>query len=122
MDGVKFDQLNQYFAHFDKNKVDNQILVDHLFDVSKIICEQINNRVHIDPLLNQVADKIGLFHDIGKYTDAFQNYLINNIISDNKEHSGISACFTYNLLEKSLMNISMNSESNIMPPKNWSEI
>ncbi len=118
MDGIKSDQLSQYFAHFDQYAFSNQTLSDHLFSVSRIIIEQINNRELFDPLFSEAADKIGLFHDIGKYTDAFQNYLLNNIITDNKEHSGISACFTYNILEKLLFNTNINSEPNIISTKN----
>lgn len=94
--------MKQYFAHYDKNKNTRQLLKEHLCAVSASARMQVPPNVcfkNISVLTTRnLVSWLGYCHDLGKYTDFFQDYLINNINSHFKNHAHISACFLYALL------------------------
>lgn len=49
-------------------------------------------------LFKNLAELCGKYHDLGKYTDYFQDYMLNGQDSPDKDHAPISALFVYNLL------------------------
>ena len=60
----------KYIAHFRKDDNEEQSVKDHIINVSDIASI---NASKID--LEKAGRLIGLLHDLGKYSDAFQNYL-----------------------------------------------
>ncbi|WP_077369029.1 CRISPR-associated helicase/endonuclease Cas3 [Anaerosalibacter sp. Marseille-P3206] len=96
----------EYYAHYDKEKNEKQFLKDHLNSVAKLAEAQVPPLVCFDDIDNSIIRDViywtGYYHDIGKYSDYFQDYLINNKNSKFKNHAHISACFTYNYLNNNL--------------------
>lgn len=95
-----------YFAHYDRKKGIKQFLADHLISVSGIADQNFSSKVSFDGIDNVtikiLCHYINLFHDFGKYTTYFQQYLINGIISREKNHAHISACVFYNFIKEKL--------------------
>ncbi len=93
--------MEEYLAHYDKNTGEKQLLKEHLDYVAKM-----NERVlptlefdNIDSVkIKEIAFWIGYFHDFGKYSDYFQNYLKQGKDSRLKDHAHISACYLYSFL------------------------
>lgn len=96
----------EYYAHYDKEKDEKQLLRDHLLSVANLAREQILPCVKFDEIDNLILKEaiywMGYTHDIGKYSTYFQNYLIYDKDSKLKEHAHISACYAYNLLNSFL--------------------
>lgn len=94
--------MRDYLAHYDKESGDKQLLNIHLSSVAKLINELIPPTVEFDYIKNPTIKKIcywlGYFHDIGKYSDFFQQYIKEDKDSRLKNHAHISACFTYSFL------------------------
>ncbi|WP_434578859.1 CRISPR-associated endonuclease Cas3'' [Thermoanaerobacterium thermosaccharolyticum] len=89
----------KYLAHFDKDKRYGQPLNEHLKAVAEMCTEIVPNVVKFKDMDNDIikylAYNIGFFHDIGKYSNFFQEYLIGNYKGSYKNHAHISACFSY---------------------------
>lgn len=104
----------EYLAHLDKEKGYKQFLKDHLESVGKLISMQIPPTVafeHIDNnIIKDFSYYMGYIHDIGKYSDYFQEYLKNEKSSRLKNHAHISACFLYNFLYKRAHSFEMDDE------------
>lgn len=66
-----------YFAHLGASGED-QFLSDHLWQVSAI-CKRLGGKIG----MARAGELIGLMHDIGKYSEAFQQYLCE--AADNAE-------------------------------------
>ena len=92
------------YAHYDKKTGKKQLLHDHLMNTVEQVVEIIPPSVLFPRISNKEVKEIArwayLLHDFGKYTDYFQDYLLNDIISKEKGHSFISACLTYAFLLK----------------------
>lgn len=83
-------QSRCYISHIDDNG-NEELLIDHLTEVSQMAGD------FADAFgAGELAEQIGLAHDIGKYSDAFQNHIKNN---DNYkiDHSTAGA---YELLQR----------------------
>jgi CRISPR-associated endonuclease/helicase Cas3 len=95
-----------YYAHYDKEKNEKNYLKDHLNSVGNLVYQQIPPTVNFNNISNELIKEIsyciGMFHDLGKYSNYFQEYLINGIDSHLKNHAHISACYTYSYLSKKL--------------------
>jgi len=93
-----------HYAHYDKKTGEKQLLHDHLMNPVELVVEAIPPSVVFPgmPLeeVKEIARWVYLFHDFGKYTDYFQDYLLNGVMSSDKGHSFISACLTYAFLLK----------------------
>lgn len=104
----------EYLAHLDKEKGYKQFLKDHLESVGNLISMQIPPTVGFDNIDNNIIKKfsyyMGYIHDIGKYSDYFQEYLKNEKSSRLKNHSHISACFLYNFLWKKVHSFEMDDK------------
>jgi CRISPR-associated endonuclease/helicase Cas3 len=89
-----------YLAHKGQNI--EQTLHEHLQAVSEGCLASVSRCINFDGLnaeeFEQCVNLCGLYHDLGKYTDFFQAYLIEDKISREKDHAHISALFVYNLL------------------------
>lgn len=98
----------EYFAHYEKEREEKQLLREHLKSVASLIIDQIPPVVEFDKISNsiikQAAYWMGYFHDLGKYSDFFQEYLIKNKNSRYKNHAHISACYSYSFLDNKLPN------------------
>jgi CRISPR-associated endonuclease/helicase Cas3 len=106
----------EYLAHFDKEKNIKQTMCEHLNGVaeqSQFQESEIVNFGFIDgQKLKILAYIMGYFHDIGKYSSFFQDYITKGIDNKLKAHAHISACFVYNMLKKLMSGKEM--EDNIM--------
>jgi CRISPR-associated endonuclease/helicase Cas3 len=93
-----------HYAHYDKKTGKKQLLHDHLMNPVEQVVEAIPPSVLFSGIshdeVKEMARWVYLLHDFGKYTDYFQDYLINDVISAEKGHSFISACLTYATLLK----------------------
>lgn len=99
----------EHYAHYDKEKGTKQLLREHLKAVAQAITEKIPPVVHFKYLSNKhlttICYWLGYFHDLGKYTEYFQKYLLKEIESAYKNHAHISACFLYNFLQRKVFTI-----------------
>lgn len=89
-----------YWAHY--NKEVRQRLPEHLQLVSRgcrlAVPEYIDfNGINAEQFENLVM-LCGKYHDLGKYTDFFQDYMLKGQDSPDKDHAHISALFVYNML------------------------
>ncbi len=103
-----------YFAHYDLNRPERaQLLLDHLRNVS--------NRINVpccvsfdflsNPEVVSLCRAVGIFHDLGKYTDYFQEYLVEGKSSSLKNHAHLSACLLFLYLSNNLSDF--NPQKNI---------
>jgi CRISPR-associated endonuclease/helicase Cas3 len=63
-------QSRQFVAHYRQSDQQPQLLRDHLLQVKRL-AELYSGNLNV----THIAGLAGLLHDLGKYTDAFQNYL-----------------------------------------------
>ncbi len=63
-------EVPHYIAHVQKTGDDPQSLEEHLLGVAKI-AKGLASKIHLEPQ----GELIGLLHDLGKYSNAFQTYL-----------------------------------------------
>lgn len=107
----------EYFTHYDKEKGTKQLLKDHLFSVATHCQEQITPNVNFvninNSLIKKISFYIGYFHDMGKYSRYFQEYLLIGKNSHLKNHAHISACFLYLFLKEHLNELINKKEKNI---------
>jgi len=99
-----------YWAHYDK-KV-KQRLPEHLQFVSRGCRSAASEHIDFDGInagqFATLAELCGKYHDLGKYTDFFQDYMCKGQDSPDKDHAPMSALFVYNLL-----NSAPNSRPNL---------
>lgn len=96
-----------YFSHsknVDGAKVGSKILVDHINGVSKVssLAKGIRHSYIPTELQQQLLYLLAKFHDLGKYTSYFQNYLLgkNKIDTQLKNHSKIGAFALHNFYKE----------------------
>lgn len=92
----------------------NKFLEDHLENVANFsklsfISLSIENNI----LFSEIAYLIGLGHDFAKATSFFQNYLLNNISSENSHHGFLSAVFTYYIVKKYVNENELDFDKNL---------
>lgn len=94
----------EYYAHYDKEKGVKQLLREHLATVARAASEKIPPVIKFKNIniqqLETICYWLGYLHDLGKYTDYFQKYLLEERESALKNHAHISACFIYNFLQQ----------------------
>lgn len=99
---IKRGDFVEYLAHYDKDKNEKQLLNEHLSSVAELAYHQIPPTVEFDDIDNNVIKYVcywtGHFHDLGKYSDYFQDYLRSGKDSRLKNHAHISACYLYNFI------------------------
>ena len=91
-----------YYAHYDEKRNIKQLLHRHLEAAAEHAEAQVPPNVRFNGIdsaaVKQIAHCLGCYHDLGKYSRYFQNYLLNGADSHLKNHAHISACFVYALL------------------------
>lgn len=96
----------EYLAHLDREKGESQLLNTHLQSVAIISKNSIPPTVEFEEIWNSVIKEVsyylGYLHDLGKYSDYFQEYLKENKDSPLKNHAHISACFIHSVLSDKL--------------------
>jgi CRISPR-associated endonuclease/helicase Cas3 len=99
----------KYFSHskkFDDGAIQgSKLLIDHIKGVGEIAQKQFNSSVRFNYSVRELRSllkDIVNFHDLGKYTDYFQNYLlqIEPIDSKLKQHARFGGCTAYEKLKK----------------------
>ncbi len=100
----------KYYAHYDRVSNVLHPLSEHLHAVARYGEQTVPPPVSFPGLSNQdvraLAQMITLLHDLGKYTDFFQSYLIDGSSSEFKSHAHISACFARGLALDRLAHVS----------------
>lgn len=103
----------QFYARISDSR--GQLLKNHLLEVANLMNERSKEKFRI------YAYYIGLWHDLGKYREEWQNYLINAIAGKNQErinHAGHGAC----VCEHPVINgIIAGHHSSIKPPEQIGE-
>lgn len=89
-----------FWAHYsDKIKQSQQ---EHSQMVGDGCRAAVSDFVHFEGIdaacFRRLVGLCGEYHDLGKFTDFFQNYMVNGVNSQDKDHAPISAVFVYNLL------------------------
>lgn len=89
----------EYFAHYNGCR---QLLAEHLANVARAM------QIAVPPPLNfpaapndtirEIVFWMGYLHDLGKYTDYFQSYLVEKISSSKKQHAHISSFYLHGRL------------------------
>jgi CRISPR-associated endonuclease/helicase Cas3 len=99
-----------YWAHYDQEKEIKQTLKEHLSSVAAMARDRVSPGVQFkdipSSIVKELAYWMGYFHDLGKYTDYFQDYLTKNKNSKFKEHAHISACCVYSFLLDRVIDLS----------------
>lgn len=113
----------EYLAHFNKYTNEKQLLKDHLHETAQMNSEAIPFEIlgfqNIQwKNIKKIAQRIGLFHDIGKYTVFFQDYLQKDIHSKYSQHSQVSACILYNCLKEEYPTKKKYDENDLSNSKN----
>ncbi|HHY66866.1 MAG TPA: CRISPR-associated helicase Cas3' [Alicyclobacillus sp.] len=89
----------EYYAHYDREKGIAQPLVEHLYHVAAAARDAVPPVVLFPAVPNGTVREIawwtGYFHDFGKYTRFFQDYLVKGISSPLKQHAHISAMYVH---------------------------
>lgn len=118
MDKLTKNDNIEYYAHYDKDKNTKQLLKEHLKSVAELSVYQIPPTVSFNIISNsKIKDMcywMGYIHDIGKYTDYFQDYLIKSENSELKNHASISACILYLFLEDKISGMDDGIEEKIL--------
>lgn len=100
-----------YWAHY--NKKIKQRLPEHLELVSRGCRAAVSEYIDFEGINAQQFENLvvpcGRYHDLGKYTEYFQDYMLKGQDSADKDHAHISALFVYNLL-----NANQDSQSNMV--------
>jgi CRISPR-associated endonuclease/helicase Cas3 len=95
-----------YYAHFDKQKKTGQLLPEHMAAVANTTDFTIPPTIQFPQMPNhsfkEICRLVNYFHDFGKYTTYFQDYLLYDIQSPLQKHAHVSACFLHSLLSKKL--------------------
>ncbi len=96
----------EYLAHYDREKDEKHLLNEHVGAVALLSKKRIPDPVNFEDIDNSIIKELsyylGLFHDLGKYTDYFQRYMKEGKESSLKNHAHISACFVYLYLSAKL--------------------
>ena len=107
----------EYLAHYDEEKGIKQTLQEHLSSVAVLAREHVPPNVKFalitSEMLKEMIFWMGYFHDLGKYTDYFQNYMINKVNSNYKNHAHISACFMYSFFLGRMLDLPDNDQKRI---------
>ena len=88
--------INNYISHRwqDENKLEKtRSLTQHLFEVGTAMSQNIQNFPNSDKNFEKIGIITGVFHDFGKFTTYFQNYIQFGKKSEYKEHAFISALY-----------------------------
>ena len=90
--------MTKFYSHaieVNGEKKGSKILIDHLSGVYKKALDGFNNSISLGydtDVLKQVVKDISYYHDLGKYTEFFQSYLLGyKTDSSLKNHSRIGA-------------------------------
>lgn len=72
----------EYLAHYSQQRKEKQLLIEHLMNVSNIA-----SNLAIKASCSETAKILGLLHDLGKYSSAFQEYIksATGLIEDIRE-------------------------------------
>jgi len=96
--------VDNHYAHYDKDNKQGQPLVEHLRNVreriripSCVSFEMLSHKEIVD-----LCEAISYFHDIGKFTDFFQEYMVKGKKTSLKHHSHLSACLVFLYLTDNL--------------------
>ena len=91
----------EYFAHYDDNG-NQQLLADHVYNVAVAMKNAVPPTLCFPAASNETIQEIsfwmGYLHDLGKYTDFFQDYLIKKIMLPQKQHAHISSLYLHGKL------------------------
>lgn len=108
--------MKTYFSHYDKKSRERKRLETHLVEVAGAAQNNVPTFLHFDVINNKQVQKIlelhGLFHDLGKYTDYFQDYLVHDQRSNYQNHSHISAMILYCFMKEGFVDIDVDDKTN----------
>lgn len=86
----------KYFAHFDKENKIEQSVKDHLDGVGLLTSKFCSEFIH-----SKYGNALGYMHDIGKYSNEFQEYILNGVGSRGSvDHSSAGTQEMYKLFKK----------------------
>lgn len=96
-------------AHLNKKTGDKQGLKEHLTNVGRACRDRVPPTVAFGNISNELVKKlayaVGGFHDLGKYTVFFQEYLQLDKSSPYKGHAHISALYVFIVLQDQLQGL-----------------
>ena len=81
-----------YFAHSENKIGEKEVVIEHLLEVTKL-CKEFSNQWG----KGTEGEVAGLYHDLGKYTEAFQQVLIGACKVDHATPGAAAALFKYKL-------------------------
>ncbi|UFJ39857.1 CRISPR-associated helicase Cas3' [Brevibacillus humidisoli] len=88
-----------YYSHYDKRTGKTKQLEVHLQEVAEAARNSVPPFLHFDVVNSEQIQRLlelqGYFHDLGKYTDYFQNYLVYDRRSNYQNHAHVSAVLFY---------------------------
>ena len=107
-----------YYARLDREKGIEQSLSKHLKGVAHRGRDSISKAICCKPYSHDIITDLcfwtNYFHDLGKYTSYFQQYLKFDKESEFKNHAHISALYLYSFLQKRFKVKDFKSEENAL--------
>ncbi len=95
-------------------------LIDHLENVAKLSKKIVNSKsIENKNIFSEITYLIGISHDFGKSTSAFQKYIIDSERSKYAYHGFISSLFGYYLVKKYLEKNDILDEFWYIPSITW---
>ncbi len=94
--------MKDFFSHggnFKNRPVPRKLLKVHTAQVTQKAVDQLSKRA-FEQDLTAFLTEIGLFHDLGKYTTYFQDYLLKGVRSKLKQHARFGAFALFEKLSK----------------------
>lgn len=112
---VRMDQNTRiYYSHYDRSTQKSKLLQLHLREVAEAASNSVPPFLHFDVLnakqLRSLLELQGYFHDLGKYTDFFQDYLVHDQPSEYKNHAHISAVLLARYLQEKAVDIGFENK------------
>ncbi|NLK52913.1 MAG: CRISPR-associated endonuclease Cas3'', partial [Syntrophomonadaceae bacterium] len=110
--------MQMYYARLDRDKGIRQGLGNHLKGVAQWAQDSISESICFNPFsyttLTDLCYWMDYFHDLGKYTSYFQQYLQYDQDSEYKNHAHISALYLYSFLQDRLKIKDFKTEENVL--------
>ncbi|WP_224749778.1 CRISPR-associated helicase Cas3' [Polycladospora coralii] len=109
-------QPKLYYSHYNSKMKTGTQLELHLQEVGEAAQQSVPSFLHFDVIDYQQIKRLlkaqGYFHDLGKYTDFFQEYMRWGKRSPYQNHAHISALFFYRYLQEGFGAVSEDQQTN----------
>lgn len=105
----------EYYSHYDQFTKKGKKLEQHLREVAEAARESVPPFLNFDGMdhlqVKTLLEWQAWFHDLGKYTDFFQNYLLKGRRSNFQNHAHISALALYRFMKEKIASLGIDKKT-----------